>query len=140
LGMALGGFVLVRRTGADGAPARAPDNPFELSAVLKIALLLAVVALISKLAAEKLGPEAVLAVAALTGLADVDAVALSVPLLAPATISLEFAAQAVLVAVAVNISAKAGYALALGGGRYGAAYAGLSLAAGALGALALFFL
>jgi uncharacterized membrane protein (DUF4010 family) len=140
LGMALGGFVLVRRTGADGAPARAPDNPFELSAVLKIALLLAVVALISKLAAEKLGPEAVLAVAAITGLADVDAVALSVPLLAPATISLEFAAHAVLVAVAVNISAKAGYALALGGGRYGVAYAGLSLAAGALGALALFFL
>jgi uncharacterized membrane protein (DUF4010 family) len=140
LGMALGGFVLVRRTGADGAPARAPDNPFELSAVLKIALLLAAVVLISKLAAERLGPEAVLAVAAITGLADVDAVALSVPLLAPATISLEFAAQAVLVAVAVNISAKAGYALALGGGRYGAAYAGLSLAAGALGALALFFL
>jgi uncharacterized membrane protein (DUF4010 family) len=140
LGMALGGFVLVRRTGADGAPARALDNPFELSAVLKIALLLAAVALISKLAGEKLGPGAVLAVAAITGLADVDAVALSVPLLAPATISLEFAAQAVLVAVAVNISAKAGYALALGGGRYGAAYAGLSLAAGALGALALFFL
>jgi uncharacterized membrane protein (DUF4010 family) len=140
LGMALGGFVLVRRTGADGAPARAPDNPFELSAVLKIALLLAAVVLISKLAAERLGPEAVLAVAAITGLADVDAVALSVPLLAPATISLEFAAQAVLVAVAVNISAKAGYALALGGGRYGAAYAGLSLAAGALGALAVFFL
>jgi len=140
LGMALGGFVLVRRTGADGAPARAPDNPFELSAVLKIALLLAAVVLISKLAAERLGPEAVLAVAAITGLADVDAVALSVPLLAPATISPEFAAQAVLVAVGVNISAKAGYALALGGGRYGAAYAGLSLAAGALGALALFFL
>jgi uncharacterized membrane protein (DUF4010 family) len=140
LGMALGGFVLVRRTGADGAPARAPDNPFELSAVLKIALLLAAVVLISRLAAERLGPEAVLAVAAITGLADVDAVALSVPLLAPATISPEFAAQAVLVAVAVNISAKAGYALALGGGRYGAAYAGLSLAAGALGALALFFL
>jgi uncharacterized membrane protein (DUF4010 family) len=140
LGMALGGFVLVRRTGADGAPARALDNPFELSAVLKIALLLAAVALISKLAAEKLGPEAVLAVAAITGLADVDAVALSVPLLAPATISLEFAAQAVLMAVGVNISAKAGYALALGGGRFGAAYAGLSLAAGALGALALFLL
>jgi uncharacterized membrane protein (DUF4010 family) len=140
LGMALGGFALARRVGADGAPASPPDNPFELTAVLKIALLLAAVALISKLAAEKLGPEAVLAVAALTGLADVDAVALSVPLLAPATISLEFAAQAVLVAVGVNISAKAGYALALGSGRFGTAYAGLSLVAGAAGALAVFFL
>jgi uncharacterized membrane protein (DUF4010 family) len=134
LGMALAGFVLTRRAGADGAAASMPDNPFELSAVLKIALLLAAVVLISKLAAERLGPEAVLAVAAITGLADVDAVALSVPLLAPGTISLAFAAQAVLVAVAVNICAKAGYALALGGGRYGMAYAGLSLAAGALGA------
>jgi uncharacterized membrane protein (DUF4010 family) len=133
--MALGGFTLARRAGADGAAVSAPDNPFELAAVLKIALLLAAVALISKIAGEKLGPEAVLAVAAITGLADVDAVALSVPLLAPGTISLEFAAQAVLVAVGVNISAKAGYALALGGGRYGVAYAGLSLAAGALGAL-----
>jgi uncharacterized membrane protein (DUF4010 family) len=140
LGMALGGFVLVRRIGADGAPARAPDNPFELSAVLKIALLLAAVALISKLAAEKLGPEAVLAVAALTGLADVDAVALSVPLLAPATISLAFAAQAVLTAVGVNICAKAAYAIMLGSGRFGMAYAALSLAAGAAGALALFLL
>lgn len=133
--MALGGFTLARRAGADGAAVSAPDNPFELAAVLKIALLLAAVVLISKLAAERLGPEAVLAVAAITGLADVDAVALSVPLLAPATISLEFAAQAVLAAVAVNICAKAGYALALGGGRYGMAYAAISMAAGAAGAL-----
>ncbi|MFM7302534.1 MAG: MgtC/SapB family protein, partial [Alphaproteobacteria bacterium] len=73
--MALGGFTLARRAGADGAAVSAPDNPFELAAVLKIALLLAAVALISKMAGEKLGPEAVLAVAAITGLADVDAVA-----------------------------------------------------------------
>jgi uncharacterized membrane protein (DUF4010 family) len=138
--MALGAFVLSRRAAADGASGSVPENPFELSAVLKIALLLAAVALISKLAGEKLGPGAVLAVAAITGLADVDAVALSVPLLAPATISLEFAAQAVLAAVGVNISAKAAYAVMLGGGRFGAAFAALSLAAGAAGALALFFL
>ncbi|MCA3364524.1 MAG: MgtC/SapB family protein [Roseomonas sp.] len=136
LGMALGGFTLARRAGADEAVVSTPENPFELSAVLKIALLLAAVALISKLAGEKLGPEAVMAVAAITGLADVDAVALSVPLLAPATISLEFAAQAVLAAVGVNICAKAAYAIALGGGRFGSAYAVLSLAAGAAGVLA----
>ncbi|MFN8982392.1 MAG: MgtC/SapB family protein [Alphaproteobacteria bacterium] len=140
LGMAVGAFVLSRRAAADGASGSVPENPFELRAVLKIALLLAAVALISKLAGEKLGPGAVLAVAAITGLADVDAVALSVPLLAPTTISLEFAAQAVLAAVGVNISAKAAYAVMLGGGRFGAAFAGLSLAAGAVGALALFFL
>ncbi|MCA3350517.1 MAG: MgtC/SapB family protein [Roseomonas sp.] len=133
--MALGGFTLARRAGADGAAVSAPDNPFELAAVLKIALLLAAVALISKLAGEKLGPEAVLAVAAITGLADVDAVALSVPLLAPATISLAFAAQAVLAAVAVNICAKSAYAMTLGGGRFGLPFAAISLAAGLTGAL-----
>ncbi|MFM7420034.1 MAG: MgtC/SapB family protein, partial [Alphaproteobacteria bacterium] len=133
--MALGGFTLARRAGADGAAVSAPDNPFELAAVLKIALLLAAVALISKMAGEKLGPEAVLAVSALTGLADVDAVALSVPLLAPATISLAFAAQAVLAAVAVNICAKSAYAVTLGGGRFGLPFAAISLAAGLAGAL-----
>jgi uncharacterized membrane protein (DUF4010 family) len=133
--MALGGFTLARRAGADGAAVSAPDNPFELAAVLKIALLLAAVALISKMAGEKLGPEAVLAVAAITGLADVDAVALSVPLLAPATISLAFAAQAVLAAVAVNICAKSAYAVTLGGGRFGLPFAAISLAAGLAGAL-----
>ena len=134
LGMTLAGLALARRANAAGPPAAPPENPFELAAVLKIALLLAVVALASRLAAEKLGSAAVLAVAALTGLADVDAVALSVPLLAPATLSLEVAAQAVLAAVGVNICAKAAYALVLGGGRFGAVYAALSVAAGAAGA------
>ena len=140
LGMALAGLALARRANADGEPAAAPENPFELAAVLKIALLLAVVALTSKLSAEKLGPTAVLAVSALTGLADVDAVALSVPLLAPATLSLEVAAQAVLAAVGMNICAKAAYAMILGGGRFGLTYAALSLAAGAAGAATLLLL
>ncbi|MEY4844665.1 MAG: hypothetical protein RL312_946, partial [Pseudomonadota bacterium] len=110
LGMTLAGLALARRANAAGPPAAPPENPFELAAVLKIALLLAAVALASRLAAEKLGSAAVLAVAALTGLADVDAVALSVPLLAPTTLSLQTAAQAVLAAVGVNICAKAAYA------------------------------
>jgi uncharacterized membrane protein (DUF4010 family) len=134
LGMTLAGLALARRANAAGPPAAPPENPFGLAAVLKIALLLAVVALASRLAAEKLGSAAVLAVAALTGLADVDAVALSVPLLAPATLSLEVAAQAVLAAVGVNICAKAAYALVLGGGRFGTVYAALSVLAGAAGA------
>ena len=134
LGMGLAGLAVARRANADGGSAAPPENPFELVAVLKIALLLAAVALASRLAAEKLGPAAVLAVAALTGLADVDAVALSVPLLAPATLTLEIAAQAVLVAVGMNICAKATYALVLGGGRFGTVYAALSVAAGTAGA------
>jgi uncharacterized membrane protein (DUF4010 family) len=71
-----------------------------------------------------------MAVAAITGLADVDAVALSVPLLAPASVSFAFAAQAVLVAVAVNICAKSAYAVTLGGARFGVPFTAVSLAAG----------
>jgi uncharacterized membrane protein (DUF4010 family) len=140
LGMTLAGLALARHANAAGPPAASPENPFELAAVLKIALLLAAVALASRLAAEKLGSAAVLAVAALTGLADVDAVALSVPLLAPATLSLQTAAQAVLAAVGVNICAKAAYALVLGGGRFGTVYAALSVAAGTAGAAIHFFI
>lgn len=139
IGMGLGSLLLARRANAAGAAVAPQENPFELGAVLKIALLLAAVGLASKWAAEKLGAAAVLAVSALTGLADVDAVALSVPLLAPASLSLELAGQAVLAAVGMNICAKAAYALALGGGRFGLPYAALSLGAGAVGALFVFF-
>ena len=139
IGMGLGSLLLARRANAAGAAVAPQENPFELGAVLKIALLLAAVGLASKWAAEKLGAAAVLAVSALTGLADVDAVALSVPLLAPASLSLELAGQAVLAAVGMNICAKAAYALALGGGRFGLPYAALSLGAGVVGALLVFF-
>ncbi len=139
IGMGLGSLLLARRANAAGAAVAPQENPFELGAVLKIALLLAAVGLASKWAAEKLGAAAVLAVSALTGLADVDAVALSVPLLAPASLSLELAGQAVLAAVGMNICAKAAYAVALGGGRFGLPYAALSLGAGVVGALLVFF-
>jgi uncharacterized membrane protein (DUF4010 family) len=110
-----------------------PQNPFELSAVLKLALLLAAVALLARLAAERLGTEAVLVVAAVTGLADVDAVTLSVPQLVPASLTAGIAATAIAVAVASNIVAKAAYALGIGGTGYGVRMALPSLAALAAG-------
>jgi uncharacterized membrane protein (DUF4010 family) len=111
--------LLPARGGGKAQAAAAPENPFELGAVLKMALLLGGVALLARLAAEKLGEEAVLVVAAVTGLADVDAVTLSVPQLVPATLTAGIAATAIGVAVASNILAKSGYALVLGGTRFG---------------------
>ncbi|WP_137178037.1 DUF4010 domain-containing protein [Roseomonas sp. AR75] len=125
--------LLPDRRAAQGHAATLPENPFELLAVLKLALLLAAVALVARLSAERLGAEAVLVVAALTGLADVDAVTLSVPQLVPASLTAAVAATAIGVAVATNIVAKAGYALVIGGARYALRLALPSAAALALG-------
>jgi uncharacterized membrane protein (DUF4010 family) len=75
----LGLLVLLPRgwAGGDEAPTN-PGNPFEIGAVLRRALLLAAVGALARLGAEHLGAGAVLALAAVTGLADVDAVTLSV--------------------------------------------------------------
>ncbi len=108
------------RSGENPAP---PKNPFEILSVLRIAALLAGVGALAKLGAEWLGSAAVLLIAAVTGLTDVDAIALSVPPMAPATISAELAAQAVAVAVASNMIAKAAYAVALGAKGYGRLFA-----------------
>ncbi len=120
--------LLARRRAAPAAAAEMPANPFELLPVLRLALLLAAVGALARLGAAHVGPAAVLAIAALTGLADVDAITLSVPLLAPATLSEALAAQAVAVAVASNILAKAAYGLVLGGRRFGLVFGAGSLA------------
>lgn len=133
-GLAL--LALAQRGGEGEDSPASPGNPFEIGAVLRLALLLAAVGALARLGAEHLGGAAVLLLAAVTGLADVDAVTLSVPALAPASLSLELAAQAVSVAVAANIVAKAVYA-AYGGRGYAWPFAlgsGLGLA-GLLGGL-----
>jgi uncharacterized membrane protein (DUF4010 family) len=115
----------------------APANPFEFVAVLKMAALLATIALLARWAAESLGGEAVLAVAAVTGLADVDAVTLSVLQLVPTPVTPQLAGAAIGIAVASNIVAKCGYAFALGGARFGLRLAPASIAALAAGGAAL---
>jgi uncharacterized membrane protein (DUF4010 family) len=117
-GMAVLALLLVRRRTAVAEEPAAPGNPFEIGSVLRMALLLAGVGALAKLGAEWLGEAAVLLIAAVTGLTDVDAITLSVPALVPATITATVAAQAVAVAVASNIIAKAAYGAALGSGRF----------------------
>lgn len=136
-GMAGFGLLAARRGAGEAAAAAAPGNPFELGAVLRMALLLAGVALVARLAGERLGPAAVLAIAAVSGLADVDAVTLSVPQLVPGTIGPATAARSIALAVAANVLAKAGYAAAFGGVRFGLAVALPSAAALAAGGAAL---
>jgi uncharacterized membrane protein (DUF4010 family) len=122
-------FVLLRRAGAAAGEPSLPRNPFELAAVLQLAALLAVVGVLARLAAAHLGDAGIYAVAALSGLADVDAVTLTMGGLVPDDLSVPAAATAIAIAVAANTLAKAAYGLALGTRRFALAFgAGSALA------------
>lgn len=91
-------------------------NPFELSTVLKFGALLAVIVFVAKVLAATVGPQAILALAAVSGIADVDAITLSMTELARSSLGPVVAALAILVALAVNTVTKVLYAW-IGGGR-----------------------
>ena len=91
-------------------------NPFELLEVLRFGALLTVITLAVALARTQPGDSSVLAVAAISGLADVDAVTLSVARFGEVSAA---AVNAILAAVAVNTFAKGAYAWLVGGTRLG---------------------
>ena len=91
-------------------------NPFDIFEVLRFGALLAVVTLAVAMARTQPGDSSVVAVAAVSGLADVDAVTLSVARLGEFSAA---AGNAILAAVAVNTLAKGVYAWLLGGTRLG---------------------
>lgn len=118
--------------GSNDAAALDLESPFELGVVLKFGLLLAVIMLATKLAVSVGGQLGVLALAAVSGIADVDAVTISMARLGGASIALSMAAAAILLTAGVNTIAKS--VLAYGaGGRAAGMHVGLASAA-ALGA------
>lgn len=138
LAMPIGAAVLVlfvigvllneRAAKAAEAPQFALANPFELGEVLRFGLLLAAIMLAAKLLLRGFGESGLLPLAAVTGLADVDPITLSVARMLGTGLTPEGAALAILIAGGSNIVAKAGVALGVGGWRHGAPIA----AAGAL--------
>jgi uncharacterized membrane protein (DUF4010 family) len=145
--MALGGLVLL----AAGAYflSRQPENgveqgqlqlknPFDLATVLKFGALLTVVTVLAKLLTRVGGGEGVYALAAFSGIADVDAITLSMSRLARDPASVPLAANAILIVVAVNTVAKAVLGWVGGGANFGRRMmmvAAAAIAAGAAGAL-----
>jgi uncharacterized membrane protein (DUF4010 family) len=87
-------------------------NPLELSTSLKFAALMAAVMLAVKLVSQFSGNTALLIVSALSGIADVDAITVS---LARSTAIGDIAADGILLAVAVNSMTKAVLAFWVGG-------------------------
>lgn len=92
-------------------------NPFELGAVIKMALLLVAVAFLAQAASQIFGDAGLLVASALSGLADVDAATVTVTGMMN-RLSPHIAAQAIALAIFSNIIAKAVYASVLGSGSY----------------------
>ncbi|MGE0023435.1 MAG: MgtC/SapB family protein [Hyphomicrobium sp.] len=110
-------------------------NPFDLGTVLKLAGLIAVILVVAKTLAEHVGTAALYLLAAVSGIADVDALTLSMARFAGGDVSLPDAATAILIAAAANTASKAVMAAAVGGRNLGVLVGGISAAA--LAALAL---
>lgn len=137
--MALAAVLFARRDQGSHEAAH-PANPFDLVAVFQIALVLAAIAFAARAASAWFGEAGVIAVAAVAGLGDVDAPVITATGLVGNGLSADAATVAVLVAVATNTAAKAGYALAFGSARFGKAFAAASFAALALGGAIMAFL
>jgi uncharacterized membrane protein (DUF4010 family) len=111
-------------------------NPFDIATVLKFGALLAVVMLFAEGLTRSYGAGGAYALAAASGIADVDAFTLSMTRLARTTLGPETAAQAILVTVAVNSVAKGMLAWIAGGagiGRRVLLIAALAIATGFVG-------
>lgn len=126
-----GSGVLLRGGGADGEETPALDlrNPFDLGTVLQLAGLIAVIMLVAKGLADQASAAGIYLLAAVSGLADVDALTLSMARFAGAEVGLSEAANAILVAAGVNTVSKAAMAAGVGGARLGMVVGGLSAAA-----------
>ena len=95
------------------------SDPFELSTVLKFGLILTAITAISKLLTRMGSGQGVYVLAAFSGIADVDAMTLSMSRLASDPASVTLAANAILIVVAVNTVAKAAIGWATGGAPFG---------------------
>ena len=111
-------------------------NPFDLTQVLAFGAILAVVVFLTRALTDLFGSGGSIALAAIAGLGDVDAVTLSMTGAARTSVGPQIASIAILVAVATNSAAKAVLAFLAGGSHFGTAYAGATLAAIGAGAVA----
>lgn len=90
-------------------------NPLELTTAITFGLVLAVVLFLGKALQAWFGDAGVLALAAASGVTDVDAITLSLARMSGSDLSLEVAVTGIIIAAAVNTVTKAGLATAIGG-------------------------
>ena len=89
-------------------------NPFDIITALKFAALLVVILLVAHYAHKYFDALGVYAVAAISGLSDVDAITLSLAKLSSNGLAIDIASQAILLAATVNTIVKVGLITSLG--------------------------
>jgi len=109
-------------------------NPFELKTALSFGLLLALVMLLSKALQHWFGETGVMALAAASGVADVDAITLSLARMSLGDLELHIAVTGIVIAASVNGLVKGAIATLVGGRKMGLRV-GLPLLGGAIGGL-----
>ena len=114
---AAGAAVLLMRRGTQDAPGLQIDNPLALGAALKLTAIIAGVSLAAEVLQRQFGAAGVLALAGLSGIADVDAISVSMSRMAGDGLTVSVAVEAILLAVAVNTAAKCVLAASSGGMR-----------------------
>lgn len=118
--MLIAAIVLLQGSAASGDQAQMElRNPFDLGAVLWLAVLIGAFTLAAKLVSGSVGQAGTLTLAAVSGLVDVDAVTLSMVRLAGTSITPADAALAILLAVGANTASKAVIAAMVGGRSFG---------------------
>lgn len=132
------GLLLLRYgKGSDEHPNLTFKSPFDLGTALKLAGLIAVISLLAKVITAYMGSAGLIVLAALSGLADVDAITLSFARLSNDGLAIATAALGIGLAVAVNTAVKAAMAFSLGTQQAGWIVSGASAAAIAAGGAAL---
>ena len=121
-GVAAAVFLFRRRGNDEAGNAVTLGNPFELKPALIFAGLLAVISVAAAAGADAFGPSGLYAIAAVSGLADLDAITLSAGRQAGAgALSQGVAGVAVLIAILANALTKGAMAASVGGRKTGAA-------------------
>lgn len=104
-------------------------NPFDVGSALRFSILIAIILMISTLVARHYGSEALMSVSALAGLADVDAITLSLARMQEPLVDVSVASDGILIAALTNTVMKAGLAAIAGGAETGWRVSAVNLAA-----------
>jgi uncharacterized membrane protein (DUF4010 family) len=122
-------MVYWRSEGQDDQQAVEFHNPFGFWSVVGFAVLLGVIIVIGRALGDWAGAAGAIFGAAAMGLADVDAVTVSMARLAPQPLDVYNVSLAILAAVASNMASKLGIAAIIGRGRFAVELAAISAAA-----------
>ena len=127
--LGIGAAILWFRNVEQESPELRISNLLAVGTAVKLVALLAAVMLAAELVRQMFGGVGILVVAALSGVADVDALTISIARMAGADVDFNTAARAIMIAIAVNTVSKTVMAGWVGNRRVGLLVGGISAAA-----------